>query len=217
MKTPNWVTKIMSGVLLAAFLAGCASTTPTPTLAPTANFQATLNAVRTESARTVVANLTQSAPTATPVTPATPTQTLAPTGTATATLPPLPTVTRTATFIPWTLTPTQAAWACVVTDYLPKATTTYDVGVNFDGSWAIKNTGKETWLHSDIDIRYSSGTKFQKTVDGIDLKTDVAGGDTVTVGIDMVAPSTAGTYSTVWVVARGDQVICNLPLTVTIK
>ena len=211
------VFKILIVSILAVALAGCATATPTATPAPTVAVPATMNAVRTEAARTVIANLTQSAPTSTPVTPATPTATLLPSGTATSTLPPLPSATRTATYIPWTLTPTRLAYGCLVTDYLPKATTTYGVSVNFDGSWVIKNTGTEKWIHSDIDVRYSSGTKFQKTKDGIDLTSDVASGDTLTVGIDMVTPATVGTYSTIWVVARGDEVICTLPLTVVVK
>lgn len=217
MSLPKRILKTLVAVLWITALAGCASATPSPTPAPTVAIPATMNAVRTEAARTVIANLTQSAPTATPVTPVTPTNTPLPSATATNTPLPLPTATRTATYIPWTLTPTQAAFSCIVTDYLPKASTSYDVNANFDGQWTIKNTGKEKWIHSDIDIRYSSGTKLQKTVDGIDLTSDVASGDSITVAIDMKAPATAGTYATVWVVARGDEVICSLPLTVVVK
>jgi hypothetical protein len=65
--------KILTVFVIATILAGC--TAKTATFAPTANTvstidqQPTLNLISTRAAQTVVANLTLSAPTATPITP----------------------------------------------------------------------------------------------------------------------------------------------------
>jgi hypothetical protein len=217
MSSKNMALRILVGVLLVAILTSCNASVATPTAAPTVDVQPTLIAVQTQSARTVVANLTQNAPTSTPVTPATPTATQMPTATSTPTVPPLPTATPTATWIPWTLTPTQAAWSCSITSFTPSLNANIASNSDFDATWVLKNTGKEKWLAADIDVRYSSGTKLQKKVDGIDLPNDVATGESVTAAIDMHTPTDLGTYSTTWVVARGDQVICSMSLTVIVK
>jgi hypothetical protein len=213
MSYKNFMLRIILGVLLIAILASCSSPTPTPTLEPTVDVQPTLNAVKTQSAQTVIAGLTQNAPTVTltPTSSKTPTATTVPSNTA------LPSATKTATFIPWTLTPTQSAWACTITSVTPAANTSFGPNADFDVNWVIKNTGLEKWLQNDIDIRYSSGTRLQKTVDVVDLKNDVASGESYTITIDMRAPANVGTYTTTWVVLKGDQVICSLPLTIIVQ
>lgn len=81
----------------------------------------------------------------------------------------------------------------------------------------IKNSGKQNWTRSDIDIYYSSGTKLQKLVNGLDLANDVASGESYTAKVDMHSPSILGTYSTTWVVGRGDDVFCSMMLTFIVK
>ena len=66
MNSKNLALKIIGGVLLIAVLAGCSSPAPTPTLAPTVDTQSTLNAVKTQSVSTAVADLTKNAPAGTP-------------------------------------------------------------------------------------------------------------------------------------------------------
>jgi hypothetical protein len=213
MSSKNFMLRIIVGVLLVAVLAGCSSPTPTPTLIPTEDIQPTLNAVKTSAAMTVIANLTLTAPTITP----TSTITLTSTATTVPSNTPLPSSTATATFIPWTLTPTQAAYECRITSTSPAANTTFAPNADFDANWAVKNTGLQKWISNEIDIRYLSGTRLQKTVDVVDLKNDVASGDSYTITIDMRAPADIGTYTTTWVIVRGDQVICNLPLTIIVQ
>ena len=198
---------------------------PAPTVAPTAaatvDLQPTFNAVKTQSAATVVANLTQNAPSATPVTPATATQPALPTATLAPSSTPLPrataTVAATAILTAWTLVPTQAAYSCSVTDYSPKTTVSYSPGSNFDVQWTVKNTGTQRWLASETDFRYVDGEKMQKNGDIVDLKTDVAPNESYTVGIDMVAPSATGTYKITWQLTYGKISICTLGLSVVIK
>lgn len=225
-KTMVW--RIVVLLTLAGLMAGCGSATasvapPTavPTAAATVDLQPTFNAIKTQSAATVVANLTQSAPSATPVTPATATKTALPTATLAPSSTPLPkataTTAATAILTPWTLVPTQAAYSCIVTDYSPKTNVSYPPSSNFDVQWVVKNTGTQRWLASETDFRYVDGEKMQKKGDTVDLKTDVAPNESYTVVIDMVAPATAGTYRITWQMTYGKISICSMALTVVIK
>jgi hypothetical protein len=220
MRFKTYFRKALILIVLVATLAAC-STTPTPTstatAAPTVDQQPTLNALGTQVARTIVADLTQNAPTATPVTPTAteePTQTPAPTNT------PLPTVKPTATYIPWTATPLYTATpvenACSITEVTPKSTDTLAKKADFDGKWIVKNIGSRTWESESVDIVYKSGTKLQKKVDVEDLAADVPYNSSLTVIVDMTAPADAGEYSTTWAIVRGSVTICTLNLTVTV-
>jgi hypothetical protein len=223
MSSPKWVLRLLAVFTLVAILTGCASnTTPTaaPTVAaPTVNPQPTFNAISTQAAQTVVANLTQNAPKATATIAATATS-AAPTATLAPTNPPAtlaPAATQTPTFIPWTLTPTAGAYACSVTSVTPKATDSFTTSANIDGVWVVKNTGTSKWLSAETDARYVSGTKLQKSGDIVDLTTNVAPGESYTVGLDMVTPSSTGTYTMSWALITGKVTICTLNMTVVVK
>lgn len=193
---------------MVAALVGCSSPTlpPTATLAPTMDIQLTLDAVKTQAAATVIADLTRNAPN--------PTKTSVPMSTKTA----QPTLKATNTLMPWwTKTPTQASGSCVITDSSPKFNEILAPNASFDGKWVVKNTGDGKWLSNEIDIRYASGTKFQTKVDVVDLKNDVDEEQSYTVTVDMKSPAAAGTYATTWVIYRGGQVICSMPLTIIVQ
>jgi hypothetical protein len=219
MSSQNLAVRFLAVVLvtaLAAGLAGC--TTPTATVVPTVDTQPTLIAVRTEAAKTVIADATKNAPpTATPVTPtSTPAATSTPLPTATLAVTNTPVPSPTATFIPWTLTPTLAPYNCVVTESSPALNANYTAGANFDAKWVVKNTGTQTWLAKETDLRYSTGTKMQKTVDGLDMTTNVAPNESYTFLVDMVAPATAGTYEASWIVITGKNTICTLRVKIVV-
>ena len=228
------IRRLLLVLTLAGLLAGCgsptatvaptaaptqAATTVAPTAAATVDLQPTFNAIKTQSAATVVAALTQNAPSATPVPPATATQPPLPTATPAPSNTPLPLATATAKAVltAWTLVPTQAAYSCVVTGYSPKTSVSYPPSSNFDVQWVVKNTGTNRWLASETDFRYVDGVKMQKTGDVMDLKTDVAPNASYTLGIDMVAPTSAGTYRITWQLTYGNISICTLALDVVIK
>ena len=218
MSAKQIVWRILAVIVLVGLIAGCSSPTATVTVPPTAaatvDLQPTFNAIKTQSAVTVIANLTKNAPT---TAPATPTQTPLPTATFTPTRAPLPPATATATFIPWTLTPTQMAYNCIVTDYSPKSTNSVSPSGNFDATWVVKNAGSQKWLGPETDIRYVDGTKMQKSGDILDFSKDVAPTESYTVGIDMVAPSSVGTYTAHWHIITGKNIICVLTLSVVVK
>ncbi len=212
------VRKILAGLMLAAVLGGCTAAptaVPTSTPAPTIDVQPTLAAVATQAVETMAANLTLTAPSATPVIP---TNTPAPTDTPAPTQTPGPTDTPTHVFIPWTLTPTptQAAFACSVTSVSPSSGAEKKVDADFDGKWTVKNTGTKTWNAGNTDIRFVDGTKFQQDGDVYDLGNDVAPNGTYTIVIDMKAPGSDGTYSASWGIYLEDGTVCPLNLKINV-
>ncbi len=219
--------KLMVVIVIATLLASCNTVVPTqaPTTEATSDQQATLDAIRTQVVQTIASNPTEVPPTDTPALPTnTPTITFTPTNTVTPlpTNTPLPpTATASRTPVPWTATPvytaTSTAWNCTITSVTPNSATTVKKGVDFDGNWVVKNTGTETWIHTDIDIKYISGTKFQVAGEDIlDMKSDVTHDSSYTVIVDMVAPTTTGTYTATWALVRSGTTICTMPLTVVV-
>ncbi len=220
MKPQATFLKVIALLAVFAILASCSGgpAVPTPTASPTVDLQPTLDQIGTQAAQTIVAGITQSAPTATEIMP---TNTPAPTETPTLTSTPLPpTNTPTATYIPWTSTPvhspTPLGYACSITSSSPASGATLKAGSDFDGNWVVKNTGTQTWIQSSIDIRYISGTKFQTKGDLFDLKNDVASGASYTVIIDMLAPTDAGSYQASWALVQGSLTICTLNVNITV-
>lgn len=213
--------------ILVTSLAGCS---PTPTVAPTTpplptaspqptvNPQPTYNAIQTQAAQTVIANLTQNAPTAAPLKP---TNTVA-----AATNTPLPTVAPTATSVPTlpkaTATATVAAaaadgYACVLTAVLPRATDNIVPGGDFDAYWTVLNSGTEMWTPQEVAVRYVGGTDLRKNNNSVAFNTVVRPGEKYTLGIDMRAPATAGVYQSNWAITYGKRTLCALNLTIVVR
>jgi hypothetical protein len=182
-------TQAMQDVQAALTQEALANPTEMPTEAPT-NTQQPTN--------------TQEPPTATSI-PATAIPTLAPTNT------PVP-VTPTATAVP-----TRSDLVCQVVSSAPAANTSFTSGTDFDGRWTLKNVGTNTWDKASIDFAYISGTKFQASVDAIDLPADVSTGNSVELIVDMLAPTDAGNYQTVWALKQGNIVFCYVSLSIVVK
>ena len=223
------VYRIVVIFILAALLPGC-SFGNLPTISPTIDTRPTFEAIKTQAALTVVAELTRSAPQGKPSEPTatlvmvtateapTPTETTAPTAIPTFTpVPPTPTNTR----VPPTLAPA-ATWTpvsvnCKITEQSVSFGDDFPKNADFDGKWVVKNTGTTTWSSSAVDIKYISGTKFQTHVDILDLGADVAVDGSYTVVIDMRAPDKAGRYSSTWAFVQGGTTLCILPMTIDVK
>lgn len=212
--------KMAALAILIVMLAGCGGATPTVE-APTPDQAATLAILSTQAAQTVVANLTQNAPTVTNTVP--PTETQAPTNTPepTATTAPvvlptntlaLPTATlRPAATLGPTFTPTvEAAFACQVTSASPAAGTDMEPGQDFDMNFTVKNVGQEDWDGGETDIRYVEGTKFHTGADVYDLGEEVETGESYTFVVDMKAPDTTGTYYSVWQIQGPGGTYCSM-------
>jgi hypothetical protein len=210
----------IQAVLLASALAGCGILAPAVPPTPTPDNPATLEAVSKAILQTVVAGMTQNAPTSTPVTPATPTSTITATITLTPTITetPGPSPTPTHAFIPWTKTPTptQSPYACAIVDVSPKSGDSIRINQEFTGSWALKNTGTKIWTTDTTDIRYVDGQKLQREADAYDLSGNVAPNGTTTISIPMKSPDGDGTFSTTWGLYMEDGSVCSLPLTINV-
>jgi len=215
-------------IIMAALITGCGGATPT--LEPTRDLQPTLDLVRTEAALTLVAELTQNAPTATPVvvtdTPAAtatsePTNTPEATATAAVILP-----IATATAIPTntpaavTLTPVATATAtdlnCTIKSQSVSFGDDFPPNADFDGRWVVENTGTQTWSSSAVDFKYISGTEFHTRVSILDLPVDVPPDGEITLIIDMQAPANPGRYTTTWAIVQGSTTICTMPITLDV-
>jgi hypothetical protein len=105
------------------------------------------------------------------------------------TLTPTETPLSTATFTP---APNQALWiANTPADY-----TVLSPGQEFDMIWKIQNTGVLTWT-TRYSYKYISGEPIhEKSEYGV--KKSIAPGSVAELMVDMRAPTTAGSYRTVW-------------------
>jgi hypothetical protein len=209
--------RLFSGVILIAFLAGCAAATPTatPTPIPTIDPKPTFDAISTRAVETAIVEMTQNAPSATPVPPTDtpqPTPTVGPSNT------PEPTATSTQVFIPWTKTPTATlpAYSCTVTNVSPKSSDTLKVDSDFDATWTLKNNGTSPWTSDNIDVRFKDGSKLQTGGDLYDLSSDVAPNGTLTFTIDMKAPSGDGSYTSTWGLYMGGF-ICEFSMNINVS
>lgn len=210
--------KLLIWLTALALIMACGPSLATPSV-PTVN----PGAVGTFIAQTVNAASTQTAasiPTFTPsptVTPTLNTETPSPTPTATVIFilsSPTPLV------IP-TLTSSGGGtssenFSCQVTRVSPANGTRFNPRDDFDAIWTVRNNGQRNWDRNSIDYVYSSGAKIHK-VSGYDLPENVRVGNSVDLGVDMQAPKDAGTYSTTWVIRRGNNNFCTLTLTIVVR
>jgi len=210
-----------SGRMLALFslliaLAGCSviqsnSTPAEPTQDPAL--------LRTEVAKTVVAEITVQAALNPSTTPVAPTNTAQPTATAqpvvvSTTAPQATALQATATkksssvvYPTFTRTPYTDAAELVSQD--PRDGFTIGPGGDFDIVWTFKNVGLRQW-NTQFYIRYLKG------VEGSDaskymLSAPVNVNDTATFRVDMIAPTEPGNYVTTWQLINDDGVAIFTP------
>lgn len=108
-------------------------------------------------------------------------------------------------------------YACQVLSVSPSNGTSFHSRDDFDATWHVKNIGTRNWDRTSIDFIYLSGAKIYK-VAGYDLSKTVNSGSTVDLGVDMVAPKNAGTYTTTWTLSRGpNATFCNVSLTIVVQ
>jgi hypothetical protein len=112
------------------------------------------------------------------------TQTL--TQTSTSTITPLPSA---------TLDP-KCNRAVFVSDITVPDDTIVNADEKFTKTWRFKNTGTCTWNNS-YKFVFIGGDKMG-AVDSITLPSNVAPGQTIDISIDLIAPSTPGTYKGIW-------------------
>jgi len=197
-------TRLFVFLALALVLVVCS--TPTVVVPPTQD----IPAVRTESAKTVVAKITIEAalaPTATQTATSEPvviTATLAPTATQT------PTALATATLIPTNKPVTSSGGSgayptatrrsgpdqAQLVSQEPIDGTDYNAGEDFDGKWTFKNIGTSTWT-TGFEYRFAGGTNLANA-NIYPLSKDVKPGESISIIVDMEAPSDGGRYVSNW-------------------
>jgi uncharacterized protein YgiM (DUF1202 family) len=109
-----------------------------------------------------------------------------------------------------------AGYACQVTPRVEDGTV-LKPKTDFDARWTIKNTGTTTWSMTAVDYLFRAGVQMQKYNKLYDLPRDVAPGESIDIIVDMVAPEKEGPHGTTWVVKRGSDTICTLPLAIEVR
>lgn len=191
------ITIIRTGAILSMLVsAGCGA--PAPTAEPTID----ANALRTEVAATVLAEVTQTLaarPTATLTPTFTPTYTTAPTSTQPAAEPDL-TLTPSISGTPDEATLNRAQWVSqsVADD------TVFVPGETFTMTWQLKNVGVTAWSAGYL-LRYYSGNNFGAPAE-IRLERIVLPNETAEISVPMRAPLQPGNYRTDWVLSNENRI-----------
>jgi hypothetical protein len=107
---------------------------------------------------------------------------------------------------------------CTLVSQTPADNTTFTRGYDFDTIWTVKNTSSFDWRTDTVDFMYVSGTKMHKPAYGDikDLKVNVAKNGTIALIVDMLAPTTPGTYSETWALKNGSTTICTMFVTIRV-
>jgi hypothetical protein len=200
-------------LLLTALLGACRPATEVPT--PTTDPQTVLTA----AASTASFRLTQAGPQTTPTatfTPGSPTPDLALTAafstvsaqlTQSAALTPSPTAPQLTPITPTVNVAGQAERATYVADVTVPDGTDFNAGATFTKTWRLKNDGSTTWTTA-YTLAFISGEKLGGP-DRVNLPLDVAPGATVDVSVNLVAPSTNGTYRGYWKIVNASGQFVN--------
>jgi hypothetical protein len=151
--------------------------------------------------------------------PVTPTPTEAPT----ATPQPLPTPTVYVDLTPPTPIPSATVdpnspeyWACKLRSQFPKDGAKFESKERFDMAWQVENFGYGTWEPETIRITYHSGRRLHVN-DSVKLKESVPSDTWTQIVVPMVAPRSAGSYTTTWAMWYGDRAFCLMSATIGVK
>jgi len=195
--------RILIGMLLMlialCFTACGPTTTPTSVVEyMSTQVAGTLQAQSTaEMAETLIAQMTlQAMPTNTPTPTLTPTPIITPTLVPTATSQP-----TTVIYVPPAASATPASTslclhATLISDGNIPDGTEIDPNKEFIKTWTFKNTGTCTWT-TEFDILFVSGEQMSAN-SILDFPQTVKPGETVTISVQMVAPSAPRTYTGYW-------------------
>src|SRR5688572_31277442 len=109
-------------------------------------------------------------------------------------------------FVPATALPSSASaapgtQACTdraqfIADVTVPDGTRYDPGATFTKTWRLRNVGTCTWTTS-YTMYFDSGTQMGSTT-SVNLPSNVAPGQDVSLSVNMTAPNTAGHYLGYW-------------------
>ena len=171
-----------------------------------------VDALYTQAAQTVQAQLTQQAlstPISTPVSPINPTPTSIPPTVALPTASPTLSPTAAPTLpLPTPLPPTPTAipilcdQAKFIADVTVADGTTYSPGAEFTKIWRLRNDGSCTWNNS-YSLVFVSGDRMSAPR-SVPLPGNVRPGEAVDVKVDFLAPAEQGRYRGYWMLSNAD-------------
>lgn len=108
---------------------------------------------------------------------------------------------------------------CSVVDVAPANNSVIAPNTQFKAYWTVKNTGEHHWQKDSLDIIYAGGTIPHLTF-GYDFGPFryVPSGYTVTLpGVDLIAPSSPGSYTTTWKLRIAKVSFCPMHLTIVVQ
>lgn len=108
---------------------------------------------------------------------------------------------------------------CRVVDVAPANNSVIAPNTPFKAYWTVKNTGEHHWQKDSLDIIYDGGTIPHLTF-GYDFSPYqyVPSGYTVPLpGVDLIAPSSPGTYTTMWKLHIAKISFCPMQLTIIVQ
>ena len=111
---------------------------------------------------------------------------------------------------------TSGSYGCTLVKQTPTDWVKMRRRQSFDVYWTVQNTGGAVWHANATKFAYVGGTKMQTREDAFRINNDVGRGKKIKLGVDMVAPKTLGTYSTLWALYSGKTSFCRVTLTVTV-
>jgi hypothetical protein len=163
--------------------------------APLVNATSQPNLENTQQAATVKAFIPLTGSTESPTPTETNTSSPSPTPTQTSTLPPIPTGTSTQTFTPVPL-PATCNLAGFFEDVSFPDGTFVNPGSTFTKTWRLQNLGSCSWTPSYALVFSSGDLMGAPTV--VQLPGNVSPGGTIDVSVNLVAPSSSGTFQGNW-------------------
>ena len=114
-------------------------------------------------------------------------------------------------------TPTPMGGFCYIVSQTPADNTIFEPGQHYqDVEWVVSNQSVTAWDPSEVNINFVSGTNLH-IAETYPLLNPVAAGADATFTLDLVIPSTAGTYTESWAIVKGTTTMCTVGLTIQVS
>ena len=111
---------------------------------------------------------------------------------------------------------TSSSYGCTLVKQTPADWVYMQKRQSFDVYWTVLNSGGTIWHSSATTFKYVGGAKMQTHGSSFRLNNDVGRGKKIKLGVDMIAPKSLGTYSTLWALYAGNTRFCRVTLTLTV-
>ncbi len=86
---------------------------------------------------------------------------------------------------------------------------------SFSNDWLFANVGSAPWFPGNVDFAYTGGTRMNLSP-VVQLRQNVRPGSTVSLNVDMKAPSKPSDYTTFWSLRQGNNYFCRVKLTISV-